>query len=148
MSSRIHNKKGKFQSAAMAGCLKKRKLFGLKIHHEDNASVSDVTMSESISPHSPPETILCDKESVGIRWNTGRRIVELGHLAKQMICTDCKEVLDLNRTESETRRGFGSILYIMCSCGVLNSVTTSKSHQIKKKGVPVFDINTKAVMGK
>lgn len=54
----------------------------------------------------------------------------------------------MQNTRSETRRGFGSTLYIMCTCGVLNSVTTNKVHHLHKKGAPVFDVNTKAAVGK
>ena len=37
-----------------------------------------------------------------------------------------------------------SLLWIRCvECGALNSIKTSKSH-VKKKGAPVYDVNTKA----
>ena len=93
---------------------------------------------------------ICDEnlESGQITWKTGRRIVELDHLAKQLEhCSDCEALLNLSNTVSEVRMGFGSTLYIQCECGVLNSVTTNKSHRTGKRGPPVFDVNTKAAVG-
>ena len=54
-------------------------------------------------------------ESNSFGRNEGRRIVELGHLDKQMRCIDCNKLFHLMNSEPETRRGFDSTLYIMRS---------------------------------
>ena len=77
-------------------------------------------------------------------WYDGRRIVELRTLADNLAeCSGkmCELPQDLRNVERETRSGFGSILYIRCACGVLNSVKTCRTHQ-SSKGRPVFDVNT------
>ena len=83
-----------------------------------------------------------------IKWNDGRRIVELDVLSKNLICYDCGKALNLCNTEDETRYGLASILYIACECGVTNSVATGKSHRVSNRGVPIYDVNTKAAAGK
>ena len=77
-------------------------------------------------------------------WYDGRRIVELSTLANNLAtCTGktCELPQDLRNIERETRCGLGSILYIRCRCGILNSVKTCRTHQ-SSKGRPVFDVNT------
>ncbi|XP_062576921.1 uncharacterized protein LOC134267321 isoform X2 [Saccostrea cucullata] len=86
-------------------------------------------------------------ESNDESWRKGRRIVELDHMAKQMNCWDCGHTLTLNNIVNERRQGFASNLTITCECGVLNEVTTGKSHRVNKRGPAVFDINTKAALG-
>lgn len=85
-------------------------------------------------------------ESNDESWRKGRRIVELDHMAKQMNCWDCGHTLTLNNIVNERRQGFASNLTITCECGVLNEVTTGKSHRVNKRGPAVFDINTKAAL--
>ena len=94
-----------------------------------------------------------DEENTAESWRHGRRIVELGLLADELEkgCTECKEPLKLSNTESETRLGLGSTLYISCKkCGQLCSIRTGKTHRDpgkKKVGSPIWDINTKAATG-
>lgn len=86
-----------------------------------------------------------------ITWRDGRRIVELDRLAEQMkSCWDCGQPLHLHNIQTETRMGFGSILYVDCDCGVLNAVSTNKFHCSKEspRGRRAFDVNTKAALGK
>jgi hypothetical protein len=85
-------------------------------------------------------------------WREGRRVVELGYLAEQLQkgCKECEEGLALNNIVEETKQGLGSILYIQCDCGELNSVRTGKTHRDpnkKKVGRPIWDVNTKAATG-
>ena len=50
----------------------------------------------------------------------------------------------------EKRYGLASKLYVKCTCGVLNEVFTCKSHRDdrkQKRGVPIYDVNTKAAAG-
>ena len=72
--------------------------------------------------------------------------MELGVLAEglgQCDSSDCDKVLDLRNTESETRSGLGSLLWVRCTCGELNRVPTGKSHREKDKGPPIYDVNSK-----
>jgi hypothetical protein len=65
-------------------------------------------------------------------------------------CKECEEGLALNNIVEETKQGLGSILYIQCDCGELNSVRTGKTHRDpnkKKVGRPIWDVNTKAATG-
>ena len=84
----------------------------------------------------------------GLSWRDGRRIVELGVLAKALgkCCEEgCSNTLDLRNTESEKRDGFTCLLWARCvECSVLNSIKRNKSHHVKKKGAPVYYVNTKA----
>ena len=92
----------------------------------------------------------CEESSFeeGLSWRDGRRIVEFGVLAKALgkCCGEgCSNTLDLRNTESEKRDGFACLLWVRCvECSVLNSIKTSKSHHVKKKGAPVYYVNTKA----
>ena len=74
-----------------------------------------------------------DKNNSGseLKWNEGRRIVELIVLAEALgecQSVDCTKVLDLRRTINETRIGLASILWVECECGYLNRVPTGNDH--------------------
>ena len=111
---------------------------------EEDERCSDTAISD--------ETSSSDSATEG--WKDGRRIVELYYLAEQLRkCknVDCSLPLLLHDVHKETRVGYASILYITCQCGMLNTITTGKSHRPankSNKGMPVYDINTKAVLGK
>ena len=50
--------------------------------------------------------------------------------------------------EQERLHGFGSYLSICCTtCNLFNTVVTNKTHP-GRKGPAIFDINTKAAIGK
>jgi len=57
-------------------------------------------------------------EFENVRWNEGRRIVEIGFSAEQLkSCQKCKTTpLHLKDCVGEIRYGFGSILKIKCIC--------------------------------
>ena len=84
----------------------------------------------------------------GLSWRDGQRIVEIRVLAETLgkCCGEgCSSMLDLRNIESEKRYGFASLFWVRCvKCGALNNTKTSKSHHLKKKGVPVYDVNKKA----
>ncbi|KAL8582644.1 hypothetical protein ACOMHN_028709 [Nucella lapillus] len=78
-------------------------------------------------------------------WNDGRRIVDLCELSRQMLCKQCSSLLDLRRTEKETRFGLASVLFIVCNCGVVNEVHTGKLlYGEQRNPGPVYEVNTKA----
>ena len=75
----------------------------------------------------------------------GRRIVDIGHLSKQLVCPACKSDLKLRNITRETRSGLGSYLYILCdkeNCQHLAQVTTTSVHG------KVFDVNQKLAICK
>ena len=82
----------------------------------------------------------------GLSWKDGRRIVEvLAEALGKCYKEGCSTTLDLRNTESEKRYGFASLSWAKCvECGTLNSIKKSKSHHVKKKGAPVYYVNTKA----
>ena len=84
-----------------------------------------------------------------ICWQDGRRIVELKTLAEQLnACDGCDSPLNLMNIEQECLHGFGSYLSIRCTtCNLLNTVVTNKTHP-GRKGPTIFNINTKAAIGK
>lgn len=66
-------------------------------------------------------------------------------------CSECGKLLLFTNIVEETRCGLGSILYIVCKCGQHNTVYSAKIHydQAKlHKTRPIFDINSKAAIGK
>jgi hypothetical protein len=69
-------------------------------------------------------------------------------MAKQMTCTDCGCRLALQNIVHEVRYGLGSVFMVECDCGIVNEVSSGKTHRVGTKGPPVFDINTKAALGK
>lgn len=52
-------------------------------------------------------------------------------------------------TIEERRFGFLSVLKVKCSvCLAVNDVPTGKKHRNKTMGPPMYDINSKAILGK
>ena len=83
----------------------------------------------------------------GLSWRDDRRIVELGVLAEALgkCCGEiCSSALDLSNIENKITYGFASLLWRRCmDFGTSNNIKTSKSHHVKKKGAPVYNVNTK-----
>lgn len=87
----------------------------------------------------------------------GRRIVELGYLAKSMICCECQNDLLLKNIKNEKVMGLHSILSVACdACPAITQVNTGKVHYVSKisgyekktKKIIHYDNTTKAVLGK
>ena len=89
--------------------------------------------------------------SVTLNSLDGRRIIEPKILIDRLAqgCDECGKTLSMTRVTHETKEGLGSYFWILCECGVLNKVLTSKQHYAadKAKTKPVFDINSKAAIG-
>lgn len=86
-----------------------------------------------------------------VSWDDGRRVVELGMLAEGLeSCSCCQQPIQLKNVVAERRYGLASLLYIQCSCGQLNTVRTGKSHRSAdaRRGVPIYDVNTKLATGR
>ena len=104
-------------------------------HGQTDESVADISVADVEGPF------------------VGRRIVELGYLAEQLKagCCVCGEILHLHNCTGETRMGLASRLALNCDrCGSESTILTSKQHrrQDVTKGPGVFDVNTKAALGK
>ena len=82
----------------------------------------------------------------------GNRIIDLSEIINQLAkgCNDCEEELTLTRMTHDTKSGLGSYLYILCSCGTINSIFSGSTHydKSKKQRRKIFDINTNTVNGK
>ena len=92
---------------------------------------------------------IAQTEFENLRWNEGRRIVEIGFLAEQLkSCQKCKTTpLHLKDCVGEIRYGFGSILKIKCICSHINTIYTGKQHRTEDKsdkGLKIWDVNSKA----
>ncbi|KAK0071480.1 hypothetical protein PV325_012831, partial [Microctonus aethiopoides] len=89
------------------------------------------------------------KETPNLENNlsSGRRIVELVELGKNLKCCVCQRVLSLENITNETRKGLHSILNVNCNeCSIETIVPTGKIHTTKSE-VKHSDVNTKAVLG-
>ncbi len=114
-----------------------------------NLTRRETSEAPCVSPGSD-ERESTTQDDQDLTWTDGRRVVELGILADGLrACEDCGVPLNLANTETETKDGLASILYVRCECGLINSVPTSKSHKkIGGRGRPVYNVNTKAALGK
>lgn len=85
-----------------------------------------------------------------VSWDDGRRVVEMGMLAEGLkSCCFCQQPIQLKNVVDEKRYGLASLLYIQCSCGQINTVRTGKSHRCNdaRRGLPIYDVNTKLATG-
>lgn len=138
--------KGRFASAAS---VRKRQLSSMcckKINaRRENTSATDVH-EEQLG-----ELEREDAEITYTTWEDGRRVIELGVLAKGLeACSVCKEPLQLKNILEEKRYGLASLLYVQCECSNINIVYTGKSHRPSSShhGLPIYDVNTKLATGK
>ncbi|CAC5422540.1 unnamed protein product [Mytilus coruscus] len=81
-----------------------------------------------------------------------RLVTELDTLANQLkSCRECSIPLHLHDAKGVRCYGLTGIVYIICqnsSCHTLNRVKLGKVHfEREKKGVGIFDVNTKAATG-
>jgi hypothetical protein len=109
MSALKRKRSGQFLSSRKSLCVDKIKQFGRK--DQKCVQVTDSLISDSINN---PDMTDCPKVNDNNTWLNGRRIVEIGHLASQLYCTDCGLALQLANITKETRYGFGSLFYINC----------------------------------
>lgn len=79
---------------------------------------------------------------------TGRRVVEVIELGKNLKCFNCHSILSLLNIEKERRCGLHSVFTVKCqNCQTNTEVPTGKTHK-SEKNYPVADVNSKAVIGK
>lgn len=101
--------------------------------------------SENIKKHLEKKKLpICD----GVPDVKGNRIINVNHMAKQMVCSGCKEALLLQNIESETINAFGSVFYVRCEkCLLINPVKSGEEYQNPSTNRSLFVTNTKSVLG-
>ena len=113
-----------------------------------DSTTNNVGLGISTSSTIPAITGNLDCLKRSLQWNEGRRIVELSTLANNLsecAANGCNLLQDLRNIVGESRSGFGSVLSIRCSCGVVNKVRTCSTHK-SSQGRPIFVVNTKAAV--
>ena len=127
-------KKGHFTSAAS---VRQRQLSSTRFKRINAGRANTDVHEEKLGEHE------CGDGE--ITWKDGRRVVELGELAKGLeACSVCEEPLQLKNIVGEKRYGLGSLLYVQCECSNVNAVYTGKSHRPSSShhGLPIYDVNT------
>ena len=82
-------------------------------------------------------------------WDVGLRIVDLGHLARQLYCQECSCVLDMNHTREEHSMGLASVLTLHCQCGHVSYIkTNSCGPDVDQYDAESYDINLKTIKGR
>ena len=135
--------KGRFASVASI----RRRQLSLLCCKRINASREN-TSSTDVHEEKPGER---ERKDAEITWEEGRRVIELGVLAKGLeACSVCNEPLQLKNITEEKRYGLASLLYVQCECSNINTVYTGKSHRPtgSHHGLPIYDVNTKLATGK
>lgn len=80
--------------------------------------------------------------------DSGRRLVHLKTLGKNMFCIYCKSILSLTDIEFKRRIGLASMLIIKCRrCNKASGVSTDKQHLVSN-GNSHYDSNTQLVVGR
>ena len=87
--------------------VRKEDLFRSPAQNDENAGSE--TISDSLLPCSSTEEKMPQCTS-GVM--SGRRVVELGHIAKQMECTDCNLAFSNIFTKQQNRKNMGFILLL------------------------------------
>lgn len=89
----------------------------------------------------------CIEEDIKEKICEGRRIIEIEELAKNLVCCNCSEILNLKDIKTESRLGLHSILNIICEkCEIKTQVHTGK---VTNDGDHVYsDTNKTAILGK
>lgn len=89
-----------------------------------------------------------DERSVVNSTITGRRIVEVNELGKNLKCHQCKGILSLLDIKKERKNGLHSVFSVLCQkCEQVTEVPTGKTHY-SKHSYPIADVNSKIVAGK
>ncbi|XP_066585792.1 uncharacterized protein [Prorops nasuta] len=105
-------------------------------------------LSQIQSGNRRKKKIQCDEIDKSECIVEGRRIVELKVMAQHLYCSFCKEILSLDDTEREVRKGLASLLTVRCSkCLATTVVPTSKVHKGVSGLYEKYDTNSKAVLG-
>lgn len=93
------------------------------------------------------EDILVSKSETKINDNNeyllGRRVVDIHHMADQMVCEQCGTLLHLRDIISEKLYGLASVFTMLCrSCHTIRNISSGK-----RDGCGGFEINYKVTIG-
>ncbi|KAK0170513.1 hypothetical protein PV328_008351 [Microctonus aethiopoides] len=103
--------------------------------------------SKAKKVHETVKSDMTSYEKDNYKTCDGRRIVELTTLAKNLKCSQCEDMLSLEKIVKEKRIGPNSLLLIRCrKCAINTLVPTGKMH-ITNNNKTKADVNTKAVLG-
>ena len=70
-------------------------------------------------------------------------------MAQNLYCSFSKEILSLDNTVKEIRKGVASVLIVRCiKCLSKTSAPTGKAHEGTSGSSKQFDTNSKAILGK
>lgn len=104
----------------------------------------------SIGKNNKNHVVVSDKKDDSNSIVEGRRIVDIRTLANCLSCSGCNDILSLKDIEKEECRGLASIFDIRCrTCLLVNRVPTSACVlKNDRKRMKIYDVNSKAVLGK
>ena len=85
---------------------------------------------------------------VSLGKNEGQCVVDLCELGKNLRCSKCKNVLDLENVVAEKKCGLHSILSIVCNKSNITSVVHTGKIRKFDDGHPYAQSNLTAVLGK
>ncbi|XP_076086897.1 uncharacterized protein LOC143057475 [Mytilus galloprovincialis] len=154
----IRNNKGRFSGTKSVKKITKLIVNRVQQKHKNNNRVSDHSYATFCNPVTPTEDItastLTDDDLTYIPpdlvpLSHCRLVTELDTLANQLkSCRECTIPLHLHDAKGVRCYGLTGIVYIICknlSCQTLNRIKLGKVHfGREKKGVGIFDVNTKA----
>ena len=127
----------------MAGIIKADKLFRWK-NRNVSEKVYNKKLKQSFNLKAKLKNQTTEKKKID-----GQRIVDVSHLAEQLQCECCKNVLSLKNIVNEEREGFASTFDIQCEfCLLTRKVTTSRQISLTDKNLKFYDVNCRAVMVK
>ena len=106
----------------------------------------NVLKSHKKLPVDPPDELPSEPPKYSLE---GRRVVELNVLSEGLWCPMCQLCLSLKNTVGEEIRGLASVLRVKClKCNMITDAHTSKSANIAKNVVKMYDVNCKMAVGK
>jgi len=148
------NKKGRFKANTRRKSGKKSSNIIVEHNYADILSICKCrTPKETCTQNCPVFSHRKQTNGFLESWH-GRRVIELDVLLKNLqYCQHCRlgpVPLTYDNVVGELQKGLGGYLHVMClnvECGAVNKVPYGKTHHMKKKGMPCFDINTRLGIG-
>ena len=131
------------QNRKLVKCRNLNASFASKTDHPYALSFDDKDTEDDFDVHLPADLV---------PLSHCRFVVELDTLSAQLkSCRKCNCPLYLHEAQGVRPYGLTGIVYIVCSnsaCGALNRLKLGKvHHENEKRGVGIFDVNTKAAAG-
>lgn len=144
------DKNGKFISKKRAKKLQDfQKFYSFNVKIQDE--ITDHNYSKPVNKLENKEEIhedfLVSKSETKINDNNeyllGRRVVDIHHMADQMVCEQCGTLIHLRDIISEKNYGLASVFTMLCrSCHTIRKISSGK-----RDGCGGFEINYKVTIG-